>query len=215
MAGEIPSPEESTDGLYALNDLLDSWSAEQVYVYTQTMDTFITVAGQASYSWGLGATGVTTVPPIRLLHGNALYQNVDMPVEIISLADWNLMADRNLTTGDIATKMYCDYAWPIANLNLYPVPKTSGGATIHLYSLKPLGNIASITTTFNLPPGYSRAIRFALGMDLTGEFGKPLTPAMLALAQGASDSLRKLNEETLRSLAMPPNPPVSQPQGNQ
>lgn len=196
--GETPSAEEGAQGLATLNDLLASWSAEQVYIYTQAKDSLTTQAGIAAYDFGPGATAINSTRPLRIVHADVLFGGAVFPVAVIGLADWKGIPDRTAAASDLTKALYCDYAFPIANVNVYPVPKTANG-TIELYSLKELASVAALTDTIDLPAGYARALRFALGVDLAPAFGRQLTDPMLALAMSASATLKQLNAQTLRS----------------
>src|SRR5438477_10734207 len=53
-SGEVPSSDEAADGLVSLNDLLDSWNAERLMVFTITIAEFPLVPGQQVYTYGTG-----------------------------------------------------------------------------------------------------------------------------------------------------------------
>jgi hypothetical protein len=62
---EVPTADEFTDALNALNDLLETWSTQNLAVYGSADVTFNTVAGTATYT--IGPTGAwVTDRPVRI-----------------------------------------------------------------------------------------------------------------------------------------------------
>jgi len=54
-AGHTEAPEDLTDGLIALNGLVDSWSSQRLLVYTIRADRYPVTPSQASYTIGPGS----------------------------------------------------------------------------------------------------------------------------------------------------------------
>jgi len=88
--------------------------------------------------------------------------------------------------------MYAEQAYPLDNLNFWPVPNT-GVNNVVLYSWKPLAELALITTVLSLPPGYERALKFALAVELAPEFGKALSDNVAALAIESKAAIKRMN----------------------
>jgi hypothetical protein len=51
-AGETPDPQESADFLIVMNDMLESWSTEKLFVFSSSEQLFIFVPGQYQYTIG-------------------------------------------------------------------------------------------------------------------------------------------------------------------
>jgi hypothetical protein len=59
-------------------------------------------------------------------------------------------------------------------LHLNPVP--SAADTLVLYTWQQLSRFAATSDTFDLPPGYARAIRYNLALELAPEYGFRFQP---------------------------------------
>jgi hypothetical protein len=81
--------------------------------------------------------------------------------------------------------------FPLGTMFFYQNP--SGSAELHLYSDVILTNIASLTEEYNLPPGYSRALKRALGRELAPEYGSIWTPQQERLYKESYDMVKALN----------------------
>jgi hypothetical protein len=78
---------------------------------------------------------------------------------------------------------------------MYPVPSTA--STINLYSRKPLTNFASLTDNLTLPPGYERALKYSLAVELAPEYQVSAGQDVIALAIAAKASLKRTNKRPL------------------
>jgi hypothetical protein len=207
-AGETPATAESTDALLSLNEVIASLSAEEVYLYSRVTDTLALTINDNSYLWGTGAGAgnLATARPLRLLEASCTANNVSLPVDIVSVAEYNAISDFTATSNYVS-KLYLDNAYPTANMNVWPKPAAT--STLTLYSLKPLTGFAALTDTFDFPPGYERAIKLQLAVDLAPEYGRPITPEMFQLAMQAKAALRALNKQNALGLDLQQSPLAS------
>jgi hypothetical protein len=187
--GETASSTELSDGLIVLNELVASWSAEQLTLHTRITETVALTTAQ-SYTWGTGSTW-NTARPLRLLAATSIYQGVSRPVDIISYAEWEGLPERAVS-GNVVQKLYLDNAYPAATAYLWPKP-TSASTSLELVSMKPLTGFTALTDSVDFAPGYERALRFALAVDLAPEYGHPITSEMLKLADDAKTAILRLN----------------------
>lgn len=181
-----PKQEELTDALQALNMLLGSWANKRTAAYALTKENFALVAGVGSYTIGTGSTW-NTIRPTRIEEAYIRdADNIDYPVEIVR--DLNQYARvLNKTEQARPTKLYYDPLYPSGMVYLSPVPETA--ETIYLHSMKSLTSFTTLTTDISLPPGYERALKFHLAVDLAPEFGVSVS---VEVANGAEDSYRAI-----------------------
>jgi hypothetical protein len=191
-SGESPSTEESNDGLTALNGIIESWSALGMPIYQVTRETF-SLTGAASYTIGTGQTWNTTRPQ-RIKSAAVVQSSVEQSVRVVSAEEWAGIVDQG-RTGKFADVLYWDSAYPIGTMYLWPAPTTGG--SLLLYSYKPLATFAALTDSVTLPPGYERALRFALAADLASEYGRTLTPESAAAAAESKAAITNLNQIVL------------------
>lgn len=193
-SGEAPAPNELADGLSVLNEMIDSWSNESLMVYAQVRESFLLTAAQASYTIGTGGNFNTSRPTALDIASIEIQTNPlnEIAVEILNLAQWSEIAVKS-TTGAIPTKIYLEDTFPLATVNLWPVPSVPN--KLILYSTKPLSGFASINDVVILPPGYAKALRYGLAIELAPEYAKQLDQSVVAGAIGSKAALKVINSE--------------------
>lgn len=263
--GESLSSADAEDALETLNDLLDSWSTDEVSVYASNENVFNYTSGQYQYTIGNYAAGTFAG---TVTSGSATITGASVPTDMIArgdlsgagIADGTTILSFNAGAGTVTmsavgisspgaqqinytipgdfkmerplritnafTRIYTqgsglDYPitivdqkryvdigfkaiqapWPIVlwynptmplgTLFFYQNP--SGSAELHLYTDLILTNFASLTTAVNLPQGYSRALKRALGRDLAPEYGAIWTQQQERLYKESYDYVKSLN----------------------
>ena len=167
-SGETPNANEAADGLDAFNDVLETWSLQSLAVYSSDVDTFAMVGGQASYT--LGPTGNwVTARPVQSVNGAyATLTGVDYPIDIWTLAEYNAVPVKASQSSIIERLAYIN-DYPLGIVKLYPTPYAAG--TIKLDIARVLTAAATIDDAITLPPGYMRALAYAVAVDLTPQYG--------------------------------------------
>ncbi len=185
-AGEIPNSDESADALATLNTLMESWSAEQVTVYQILNFQGALVAATAAYTIGTGGV-LNTSRPLKIeAAGIITPDGLRHEMKIIGVTDWGKIEEKTLT-GKLPKVLYNDNAFPLATLNVWPVPNATGGApTLALYLWLQLQQFATIGDTFAMPPPYFRALTYALAIDLAPEYGSQAQAAAAGIADVAA-----------------------------
>lgn len=171
--GETLTAEEAQDGLAVLNDLLDAWSVEGLMLYRSVRESFALVPGQSAYTIGAGADFDTT-RPVRVDGVVVTDGGADVPVRgPVADADWDRIVFKSLAHSTPTLYRY-DAAHPTATLHLWPVP--SKALPIVLTMSMQFSRLASIAESISYPPGYAKALRYALAMDLAPEFSVAVSP---------------------------------------
>lgn len=162
--------DEAMDGLESLNDMIDSWTNNSLLIPSRSWESF-PITNAASYSIGPGQT-LNTVRPLVIKDAFTRNNTIDYPLEILSDEQYEDIIYKSLTTNYPQYINY-DNANPYGTIRLWP--QVSGSGTeLHLLSEKPLTTIPTLNTQVILPPGWKRAIRFNLAIDLAGEYGKDI-----------------------------------------
>jgi len=187
--GQTPATEERNDALIALNNLIQSWNAEQVTLYGVTLQT-ITLTGAASYPL---ATRPRRIKAATVLTSAGAGQ---APV-LVDATGWAGILDKS-RTGLFADALYCDYGFPTATVSLTPKP---GSGTLEVYSYTPLTTYATLSTNQTLPDGYDRALIGSLAIELATEYGRPVDEALLNTAVQAKQAITALNALVLGEAA--------------
>lgn len=195
-SGESLSADEAADGLNSLNDLLDSWSTDGLLIPAMVREEFTLVPSTASYTIGTGGAFSTTNPQLieeaRLLDtsGTAF----EIPLRIFNDQEYADIKIKTLTTSQ-AQGIYFQRGAPLSTIYVYPVPSTAN--KLVLYSKKALSNFASVNDSISLPPGYQRALRYNLALELAVEYGKAPREEIVMMAQDLKAQLIRMNTDPI------------------
>lgn len=188
--GETLSADQANDALAVLNTMLDSWSTQRLSVYQILEEDFLLTANDGEYTIGTGGDFNTT-RPVKIDDSSFVrYSNIDYPLEIIGVNAYNAQPFKS-NSSTVPYALYCDYAYPLASIFLYPVPSVAG--TLHLCSWKALQSFSGLTTALSLPPGYRRAIEWNLAKELSPEYGRPVNGDILREAASSKKSIQNIN----------------------
>lgn len=183
---EPPSADMSADGLEALNLIIDDWSSKGLLIYAVTPESF-TLTGATSYTIGSGGTFNTTRPE-SISGAYVTDGGIDYPVDIIGPEQYRSISLK--TAPGISDWLYYSPEYPLGKIYIYLI---SSGTTLTIDSIKPLTEYASLITTLSLPPGYKRALKFNLAVDLIPEYGRQIDPAIYQQAEDAKTSIISKN----------------------
>lgn len=182
---EALDSDEAQDGLVSLNDMLSSWENNGLLVPSRIWESF-TLANATSYSIGPGQT-ISTVRPTVIRSAFTRNAGIDYSMDIISDEQYESIPDKTLATGYPQYLSY-DNGYPNGVIRLYP--QLISGAELHLLSEKPLANIATLNTLVELPPGWNRAIRYNLAIEISGEYGVEVPAAVVKIANDSLTSIQ-------------------------
>jgi hypothetical protein len=201
-AGETLSPDESADGLAALNSMLDSWSAEKIMLFA-----FETVSyAPTSESFTIGPSGdKVTARPIKILSAYMRESGIDTPVDVVERQVYESIAQKD--SEGLIRAIYYKPDYP--NGVVYCWPVATSGQTLYLSCQQPLSSFSSLTETLCLPPGYEDALTFNLAVYYAPEFEREASPTVKARAVNCLRALRRVNLE-IAPLGMPPGIPCHQ-----
>ncbi len=192
-SGETPSASDTADGLTALNEMIESWSTEGLVVPCVTREELSWASGNASRTWGSGGN-FSTARPLRLENAAILQDGVEYPLKVCTPQEWADIAQKTLTSTQ-PTHVYLDPTMTTATVYLWPVP--SATVTFVPYTEKPLTAFALSSTTFTFPPGYFRALRYNLAIEIAPEYGKAVSPEIASTAAESKENIRRLNVKPL------------------
>ncbi len=188
-AGETPRAEELNDALDVLNDILEDWSTESLAVWGSSNQTFNTVAGQATYTIG-PAGNFNTARPIDIHDAYCTYGGVDFPVKPIAQEDYNRIVLKTQQQPIVERLLYVNEN-PLGVVTLWPVPSQVIPLTISCNRI--LTAIPTLATALVYPPGYQKALRYNLAVDLAAEYGKMAAPDVIAIAKTSKGNIKTAN----------------------
>lgn len=193
-AGEIPTPDDLNDGLATLNDMVDAWATERLTIYTEARQTKVLTPLQQTYTIGSGAN-INVARPLWIHNAGIIPigQTNEIRIDVIADDEWAKVAIKSLQS-TFPTTMYYDYNFNSSgygNINVWPIPTTA--PTLVLYLPQAISTFADGTTSYSFPPGYERMIRFNLALELAPEYGKPIDPAVAAIAMQSKANVKRAN----------------------
>jgi len=193
--GQTLSADEAASALDTLNDLMGSWSVEGGLVYQDVHETF-NLTSAISYTIGVGGD-FNTIKPYEI---NAIYVTqvgIDYPLSRYSKEQYAAVSDKDI--GAIPEFYYFDNNHPLASIFLFPAP--AGVTFMTIYSRKPLTSFTSLNTDIDLPVGYKRALVNNLAVDLSPEYEKTLTDALLRVANESKGNVFAFNSRNEHNIS--------------
>jgi hypothetical protein len=179
-AGETIPGDVATDSLSTLNEMLDSWSPETLSVYGGENQDFQTVAGQGRYT--VAAAGDVQIGnpnpdlifqrPVFLMGATCTRIGTTTPIEIITRSEYDRLSIKD-TKRPVVERILYTNDFPYGVFRLYPTP--SEVVTISLDYPRVLASVPGLETVLYLPPGYLRALRYCLAVELWPEFNNANT----------------------------------------
>jgi hypothetical protein len=168
-AGAQLGAQDSNDMLSTLNEMLDSWSTESLSVYGQIDQEFSVTSGKSSYTWGVGGDW-NAIRPVRVQNMSYVWQGERFAMREMTQQDYNSILDKD-QTAQIADRWVYINTFPNGTITLFPTPSDVGSVSVQ--SDRILDNIPNLNTVISLPPGYLRALRFCLAVELWPEYPNP------------------------------------------
>lgn len=187
--GETPSAEEQTDALSVLNDMIDSWGLENLLIFSKVKESFSLSGSTQDYTMGSGGT-FNTARPNRIEAANILDGTAEIPMAILTFEQWSQVSPKTLQSA-LPSHIYPDYTNPLVTISVWPIPDSA--KPLVLYSWKPLSQFASADDVLSLPPGYAKALRYNLAIELGPEYGKPLNDVVVQIAADAKENIKRMN----------------------
>ena len=205
------------DNLVALNQMIDSWSTERLAVFCTQDQTYYWDAGARIRTLGptgdfvyilatqseipivtqdedyIGVDDATTQRPI-LLDDSTYFRdpstNVSYGIKFINQLQYNNIAVKTVQS-TYPQVMFVNMTFPDITLSVYPVP--SRMLEFHFISVQPLANATTLSTDLAFPPGYLRAFRYNLALELAPEFNVEPPPEVRRVAMYSKRNLKRIN----------------------
>ena len=192
-AGETCTASEYSDGLTALNALLDSWRNDQLFCYAMQEEALTLSSGTSSYTVGPSGTLVTT-RPIEILDAYIRDNSIDYPVQIITNEEYNTIPAKS-TQSNWPDRMNYTPTMPNGTVYVYPVPNAT--RTLYLMTRVVLTSFSATTDTVSLPPGWERAMAYNLAIEMAPEYQTEPTPTTVVLAKASKAQIKQANSNPI------------------
>jgi hypothetical protein len=188
------SSEDADLALTVLNEWIDQLGTQRQAIYTVVRTTKTLANGTASYTIGTGGN-IDIARPVWIQNVGLVLDTgastlTEVPRRLFTDDEWASISQKSLGSG-LISGVYYDYAWSSGLGTIYPWPVPNVGTTqLVLYVPTVLTEFANLSTSYTFPPGYERAIRTNLAMELTPYFPNRDRDNQLILQQALSSMLR-------------------------
>lgn len=199
--GETANASEAEYCRRKLNDLLDRSNADRLSIFNVGQKAYTLVfSGKSAYQIGVGAADFADPRPTLIQNARLILAGIGHPLELLNAAQWSAIAERGLI-GNLPMKLYCDYGYPIANLNLWPIPSCASNTQLEIFTWTPIAQFASINDTVSFPPAYIDYLKYGLAVKIAPSFGVPMDQmqAIIQIAAGAKQAVQNLNAQFLET----------------
>jgi len=189
-SGETASASDEADSLSALNQMLESWSTSGLLVYQSSRESFALIPSQQTYTMGDGGN-FDTERPVKIIRATTEQNDYEFDLEIVDTVEkWACITPKDQQS-TLAQKIFPNGSSPLLSLSLWPIPTQANN--LILYTLKPLAAFASVNDDVELPPGFARAIRYNLAMELAPEFGREPSGLVMKAARDSKTEIVRQN----------------------
>lgn len=171
---ETPTADELSSALTSFNEVLDSWATQNLLLYTNIVTSTTANSGVSTYT--IGPTGdIVAQRPGQISAAYVTLGGVDFPLEIISQEEYSDFVLK--TQPGIPARLIYNPNYPNGTIILWPVPDQT--YTLNLLYGQIFTQATSASDTFDMAPGFKKALRLALMWELVDDF-PGLSPAQLA-----------------------------------
>lgn len=189
-AGESPDADEQSDALASLNQIVESWNLKGLALYRRESAAYTLIPSQQAYSIGSGADFDGSRP--ITLHGAFVTRGgIDYPLSVLTQAQWNDILQKS-TESQLPEAVYYEPTFPDGTLRFWPVPLEALPVTLAIDMQ--LAAVADINDDLSFPPGYERALLYALAVDLAPEYpAVTLSQTVIDTADEALADIKRSN----------------------
>lgn len=194
--GEVPDGDLGQWAFRQLNDLIDTWQAQEAYVYSYNFAVFNTLPSHSPHTIGpfAGADILTANPrPVRIESAAQLQNSSSSTVDlIINIRDkdwWALQQVKDIQT-NVITDLYYDPTNPNGSIYFWPVLNAAVQVRLQLWGI--VSQFTDITDPIDgpggagtLPPAYRAALKYTLAEMLLPGARREAHPTLIEKAKKA------------------------------
>lgn len=190
--GETPSAETSADALSAMNQMIESWNTERLSIFSTQDQVFTWPATVISRT--MGPTGDFVGNRPILIDDSTYFRDpstgISYGIKIINQQQYDGIALKTVRS-TYPQVLWINMSYPDIEMYIYPVPTRD--LEWHFISVEELSRPATLATTLSFPPGYLRAFRYNLAVELAPEFGVEPSPTVVRIAMTSKRNLKRIN----------------------
>lgn len=193
--GETPSATDAEAVLTIVNDMLDTWAADRLMVFTITRKLFTPATNKQTYSYGPGGDFNDYRPPkidrVSVITNVASAQPLELPITYFTDAQWQDVPTKNVQS-TFPLSVYDDQNYPLRNLSYWPIPTAAWQPVFYVWTQ--LNKFPNLQADLEFPPAYAEAIKYNAAVRAVPEFGiGPLDPTVVSLALSTMATAKGIN----------------------
>jgi hypothetical protein len=183
------------DALEALNAFIGMLATQRLSIPVEARNVYNLVSGTAAYT--LGPSGdfnqarPVTIPRASVIINSTSDQPLELSIEVIDTQQFQSLPVKNVQSA-IPLCVYPDFAFPLMTVTFWPVPNVVDVQAV-LYTPTAMTAFATLTATYNAPPGYEEMFAYNLALRLAPEFGRPVDPDVRKFAADGLALVKKAN----------------------
>lgn len=192
--GQSPSADQASQGLETLNDILSGWNTDSLVLYSADNDQVALVPGQATYTIGAGGN-FNVDRPVHFNSMYCVYNGVSFPIAEVNQDEYNLITNKGLSQQLPRFFLYvADF--PLGSVTFWPAP--SEALQVFFSADRVLSDL-TLDTVLSFPPGYRKALRAALAVELLPEYGQEPSPTLREMARTSKADIKRGNHVSVVS----------------
>lgn len=190
--GEVASAETAQDALFAMNQMIESWTTERLMIFSTQDQTVTWPANTISRTLGPSGNfiGLRPVQVDDSTYFRDPASGLSFGIKIINQQQYDGIALKTVTSS-YPQVLWLNMTYPDIEMYVYPVPTKA--LEWHIISAEELTQPATLATTLAFPPGYQRAFRYNLACEMAPEFGVEPTPTVARIAMASKRNLKRIN----------------------
>jgi len=169
-------PDILTNAALTFNIMVKQWMTEGLKIWTVSEYTLPLTASTTSYTIGPGMT-LNVDRPLKciqaFLRNTATTPNLDIPVQVISQQEYNLLSSKGNTGVTNSIYLKTDTTYSTVYVWLTPDALTSTNYELHMIVQRPLNDMNSATSTLDFPNEWFNALVWGLADELAIEYSVP------------------------------------------
>jgi len=173
--GQTPTTNDVNDAAEALNTLAKAWMADGMPLWKIVTYAFPLSASVNSYRIGLSQT-VNTNKPVHIIQAfiRDTSSNVDIPLRIETLYDYNRLSNKSATGRPIQLSYLPQRTF--GDIFIYPTPDATIASTNQIYIRfqSPYEDFDSAADEPDFPQEWFQALIYGLAYTLAPEYGIPI-----------------------------------------
>ena len=188
---EVPTSAEQQDSFARLAEMIDGWGTHAHTMIRTRRDVVPLVNGQQSYTFS--STGDWDLPRPMTIDGAAVLSGtpptVEVPIAVLTDQEYVALPLKDQTGALPQAVLY--EPDPVGSLWVTPIPTADQDLVI--YWREPVQQFPDLVTVVALTPGYAKALRTNLAVELAPEFGRVIDPVVMKLAAERLGDIKRQN----------------------